>query len=101
MGRTRATPILRNLSTLLPMRDGEMEQEGGKPGRFEESSEAIIGACIEVQRQSLLRNGSETAHAISYFPASRLPVNLSGPPDRETRETVRPLAGPPGRLDRA
>jgi GxxExxY protein len=28
-----------------------MEQEDGKTGRFEDCSEAVIGACIEVHRQ--------------------------------------------------
>jgi GxxExxY protein len=30
--------------------NGEMEQEDGKTGRFEDCSEAVIGDCIEVHR---------------------------------------------------
>jgi hypothetical protein len=63
----------------------EMEQEGGKTGRFEDASAAVIGACIEVHRHlgpGLLENLRETAlknglrRLDSFLRPSRLPVNL-------------------------
>ena len=48
----------------------EMEQEDGKTGRFEDCSEAVIGACIEVHRHlgpGLLESAYEhcVAHELS------------------------------------
>jgi hypothetical protein len=64
-----------------------MEQEGGKTGRFEDCSEAVIGACIEVHRhlgpglvnfrETVLENGLRRLTLSPSFPSSCLPVSLS------------------------